>query len=212
MPDTFLYLRCALCLGTLSGPGVLCPGCHGDLPWLTAAPGLAGPVAVPVFAALAYEFPVDRLVTSAKFHRRLDYARLLGELLYAAVGRELARNGLQRPDVILPVPLHRRRLATRGYNQAVELARPLGKLLGVPVKPHWAFRLRPTLEQTGLSAPERRRNLRGAFVADAACAGQRIAVVDDVLTTGSTARALVLALRRAGAADCQVWTASRALL
>jgi ComF family protein len=205
----FLYSRCGLCLCALPGHRRLCRACERDLPWLPAPATI--PQAVPVFCALAYEFPVDRLVTAAKFHGRLDHARLLGALLLRALRAPLARGVVPRPDALVPVPLHRRRLAGRGYNQALEIARPLARGLGLPLRPAWASRARETREQTGLAAAERRRNLRGAFLATPACAGLRIAVVDDVVTTGSTARALAIALRAAGAAECQVWAVARAL-
>ncbi|BEH71065.1 hypothetical protein ETAR_01780 [Edwardsiella tarda] len=91
-----------------------------------------------------------------------------------------------RPDLLLAVPLHRRRHWRRGYNQSAELARPLAHWLQADYRPHWLRRVRSTPPQQGLSAAERRRNLRGAFTCHPALTGRRVLLVDDVVTTGST--------------------------
>jgi ComF family protein len=225
--EAILPARCALC----AGPGIgerICPGCRADLPWLMGhcpgcgialTPGQAscGRCASPrraaarVFAPLAYAYPVDRLVTGAKFHRRLQDARLLGLLLADALAGAMASGRLEPVDLILPVPLHRRRLGARGYNQALEIARPLAARLALPLDPDACARVRPTREQAGLPAAERRRNLRAAFIARTPVRGLRVAIVDDVITTGSTVAALAQALRRAGAAQVQAWVAARTL-
>ncbi|MCC7257195.1 MAG: ComF family protein [Gammaproteobacteria bacterium] len=219
--------QCVLCQAP-SGPRAICAGCWPQLPWLGPACPSCGawlgptapagrcprcasgrPVRLRLRAALAYAWPVDRLITGAKFQRRLHFAQALGELLAAAVGPVAA--GPDRPDVIVPVPLHRRRLVERGYNQALEIAAPLADALGLPLAPRLCERRRHTPEQTGLSARARRRNLRGAFAVRGRCAGARIALVDDVITTGSTVTALAQALRAAGAAHVEAWAVARTL-
>lgn len=221
--------RCVLCneeSGTLS----ICPGCSADLPWLEAgayggAPRAPGQLtdsadasarrqsdpAHPdrVVVALAYEFPVDRLVTGAKFHGQLHFARALGEMLARVLAGD--RPPEELPDLLIPVPLHRQRLVERGYNQALEIARPVAGRLGLELAPGACQRLRPTAEQTGLSAAGRRRNLRGAFQANSLCSGRRVAVLDDVITTGSTVAAMVAAVRQAGALTVEAWGAARTL-
>lgn len=219
--------RCVLCLAP-SGRHAVCAGCWPELPWLQpGCPGCGVPLSAStppgscircrrgrqaplrIRAALAYTWPVDRLVTGAKFHRQLHYAQALGELLAAAVGSVTATD--DRPDLLLPVPLHRSRLAERGYNQALEIATPLAAALGLPLAPELCRRVRHTPGQTGLSARARRRNLRGAFALCDTCAGMHIAIVDDVVTTGSTAMALARVLLAAGAARVDVWAAARTL-
>lgn len=199
--------RCVLC-NAPSGAGLVCAACGADLPWLP--PPVASSA---LFAPLSYEYPVDRLVLGAKFQRRLSHARALGELLAGALEARAGSAGpglAARPEVLLPVPLHPRRLAERGYNQALELARPVAERLGLELAPRLARRQRATAGQTGLSRAARRRNVRDAFVAGD-CTGLRVAVVDDVVTTGSTVAALVRALRASGAAGVEVWAAARTL-
>lgn len=162
-----------------------------------------------MFAPLAYEYPVDRLVTGAKYRRRLQDARFLGELLAESLAVALREAAVEPVDLVVPVPLHRRRLGERGYNQALEIARPVATALAVAVEPRACVRLRATPEQAGLSAAERRRNLRAAFAADSMVRGARVAIVDDVITTGSTVAAVAQSLRRAGAAEIQAWVVAR---
>jgi ComF family protein len=198
--------QCVLC-HEASGELALCGACRADLPWLADAGSAAAGGAGRALAALSYEYPVDRMVTGAKFHRQLHFAWALGELIAAVV----EERGGELPDLLVPVPLHRERLARRGYNQALEIARPVAERLRVRLAPSVCDRVKPTAEQTGLSAAERRRNLRGAFRARLPFSGARVAILDDVITTGSTAAALARALRAAGAAHVEVWAAARTL-
>jgi ComF family protein len=222
--DALLPGRCALCAdpGTR---GALCAGCLNDLPWLAARCDSCGATlaagalcadcargerpACAVFAAMVYEYPVDRLITGAKFHGRLAFARLAGELLTLSVERWLAANVLALPDIIVPVPLHPRRLGVRGYNQALEIARPVAARFGLSLAPGVLRRTRPTREQTALSAMERRQNVQRAFLAGGGLRGARVAIIDDVVTTGSTLGAVAHAIQEAGAAHCQAWTVAR---
>lgn len=208
---------CELCGAPAGRPG-LCAGCHVDLPWIGAACALcARPVSAagqcghcrqhpPVWSGaivpLAWSFPVDALIGRFKYGGALHYGALLGRLL-----GERCRG--RRPDGIVPVPLHHARLAERGFNQATELARQVSRRVGVPVLHDACRRTAATPPQAGLAAHERHRNLRGAFAASPGVAGRQLAVVDDVLTTGSTVEALTLELLRAGAAGVEVWAVAR---
>lgn len=156
--------------------------------------------------AFAYQWPVDRLIKALKYQGRLADGALLGALLAEA----LVRNGAPAPDRLIPVPLHPRKLRRRGFNQAGELANALARHLGFPVDTGLLRRIRQTESQAGLSAAARHRNLRGAFRCDRAPGPDRVALIDDVITTGSTVRAAAACLRRAGVARVDVWAVARA--
>lgn len=145
------------------------------------------------------------MVGAAKFRGQLASARLLGALLADAVRGA----GEPRPDLLIPVPLHPRRLAERGLNQALEISRSLGRELGLAPDTSCCRRPVPTAPQTGLDERGRRRNVRGAFATVADLSGLSLAIVDDVVTTGSTVAELATVLRRAGAARIAVWAVAR---
>lgn len=159
-------------------------------------------------AAFRYGFPLDRLLPRFKFHRDL------------AAGRELAgwmRQALRdadRPDALIAVPLHVRRLRQRGYNQALELARPLAHAFELPILSDALRRVRDTAPQAGLGALARRRNPRGAFAVGRdlhhrARLPAHVALVDDVMTTGATLYECAKVLQRAGVARVDVWVMAR---
>lgn len=155
-------------------------------------------------ASLVYEYPVDQLVQRFKFHRSLACGQLLADELVRAVSCEIST----RPDILLPVPLHLTRRFWRGFNQAEFLARHLSRKLEIPVVVNHLRRRKRTPAQSGLDRKQRRKNLRGAF----SCRdlqGARVAVVDDVMTTGATLTECALAVRAAGASHISVWVAAR---
>ena len=163
-------------------------------------------------AAMDYAFPWDRLLLALKFGEQLEVAPLLAGRLSLA----LARAGIDAPDLILPVPLSAVRLRERGYNQAHEIARRPAPRQGTGEVERQSrlcartlLRLRDTPQQARLPLDERRRNLRGAFVVLKPVRGLRVAIVDDVMTSGATLHEAALALRRAGAADVQAWVVAR---
>lgn len=199
---------CAPCSLDLPRPGPSCRQCA--LPVMHSGPGICGacvsepPAWDHAVTGLLYAYPVDHLVRRFKFHRHFACGQLLADELVLA----LRRQDLRLPDFLLPVPLHFMRRFQRGYNQAEFLARSVGKALGLPVRVDLMRRTRRTSAQSGLDRPERRKNVRGAF----SCpdlAGARVALVDDVLTTGTTLAACARAARKAGAAEVSVWVAAR---
>lgn len=153
-----------------------------------------------------YEGPIPFLITGAKFHGQLAAARLLGQCL----AQRVSESGLALPEAIVPVPLHPRRQRARGYNQALEIARVAAGLLALPIEPRLAVRLIDTPPQTALEGRARRSNVRGAFAIQGRAAGRHLALVDDVMTTGSTLIELTQALGRAGARRVDVWVIARA--
>jgi len=150
-------------------------------------------------AACDYAAPLDGLVLGLKFSARLALAPWMAQRLQDAV----VVSGTPLPDLLCPVPLGPRRLVERGYNQALELARPLAKGLGIPLAPRLLERVLETAAQSGVTPGERRRNVRGAFAlanGQVALDGRHVGVVDDVMTSGHTLDELAGVLKRAGAA------------
>ncbi len=233
LESLLLPWRC-LCCGATAREGLdLCDACRGALPWNSlACPRCALPLSAPpavvcaeclidpppfvrLLAPLRYAFPVDRLLVGLKFHGKLEHGRMLGALFAAWL--EVAGADLARGLPLLPMPLHRDRLAHRGFNQAAELARMVAPLLGATLAPDLAQRVRATPEQSRLDAAARRRNLAGAFTVSGhpqGCAAgrvpRRVLVIDDVVTTGATVRELSHTLRAAGAEEVVVLAIARA--
>lgn len=191
--DKLMPLRCVFC-GTRAREGErsICRACLEDLPW-TGAPDMPVTAGLAcVIAPLAYEFPVDAAIRAFKFRRKLYYGPAFAELLCAA-SVHLPRD----VDAVLAVPLHWRRKWLRGFNQALEIARPLARHLGLPVI-HNVRRCRATPSQSGLSAAQRRRNLRAAFAVRGSLPHRHVLIVDDVITTGSTMQRVAGVLAEAG--------------
>lgn len=203
---------CADCTGWLPRIANPCPMCAAALPadgpdGLLCGRCLQTPRAFDRTRAIfAYAPPVNRLIQDLKYHRRLDLARVLGG--YLAEG--LAAQAPQRPELLIPVPLHRSRLRERGYNQALELARPVAKRLNLALEVTAVERVRSTPPQTALSYGERKKNMRNAFRARCRFDDRCIAIVDDVMTSGHTVEELARCLKRAGAKEVEVWVIARA--
>ncbi len=217
---------CMLCGVRIGTQQAFCADCELALPRVTdACPQCATPMAhsdssgqrcgacqkrPPVFsrthALYRYARPIDGFVQALKYGHRLELARVFGQHLAEA----LAPRVVGSVDLIVPVPLHRARLRERGYNQSLELARPIAARLSLPLDYRCLWRTRPTAPQASLALAERQRNVRGAFAAAPSVAKLRVAVVDDVMTTGHTVNAAARSLHVAGAKDVQVWVLARA--
>jgi len=153
-----------------------------------------------------YAYPLDHLVRALKYHGDVAHGRVLGELLAYRI--QQTRTG-KLPDLLLPVPLASRRFRERGYNQAIELARCIERRLQIPMRTDLVTRIRETREQAALRGRERRRNIRGAFEMTGQLPASHVAIVDDVVTTGSTVNELARILKRAGVAKVEVWAVAR---
>ncbi len=160
-------------------------------------------------AAVDYRAPWDRLVTAFKFHGALDLAAVFADAVVEAERRRAA----PRPSLVLPVPLARARWRERGYNQAWELARRVARRLDLVAEPDLLLRVRETAHQLALPLADRAGNVRGAFAVEprrrAELRGRHIAIVDDVMTTASTAAEITGVLRQAGAATVEIWVLAR---
>ena len=223
--------RCPLCCVVETDGGV-CDHCRDELPALAthcrvccgpldAARDMAAETCArclreppPYARALApcrYAPPADRLIRKFKYSERLEHALPLGKLL----ARHVRAAGGAPPDCIVPVPLHRERLRLRGFNQSLEIAHVLAAELALRPDAACIEKTRRTPPQTALTANQRRHNLRGAFhLRRAPRSGNtdavRVAVVDDVMTTGATAAEIAELLARAGVAHIEVWVVARA--
>ena len=199
----------------------ICPACHAEIPWIEHACTCCGiPLPYPALCALcqikpppftgcisplAYATPISHLLSAFKYQQQLHYGRLLSRLLIDRLRGcdELA------VDAIVPTPLHWLRRWTRGFNQAEIIADEISRALSIPLQARWLRRVRATPRQQELSAEQRRKNLHGAFVATRALTGLRIALVDDVVTTGATTSEISRVLLAAGAVSVQVWCLAR---
>ncbi|RZA31914.1 MAG: ComF family protein [Lysobacteraceae bacterium] len=219
--DVLLPSSCVLC-GALGGEAVCqacsqacvgevqprCPSCANPAGAQDSERACGACLADPpsfeaTITACAYAEPVDRLVLQLKFGSRLALAPWMAGRLRGAVLSRTASRGLALPDLLCPVPLGPRRLVERGYNQALEMARPLSAALGIALAPRLLDRCVETAAQSGVAPGERRDNVRGAFaVADGhgSLQGRHIGVVDDVMTSGHTLDEIAGVLKRAGAA------------
>lgn len=217
--------RCVFC-GVLSHAQeqAICMSCQADLPWIehscrtcaeplpAATPNAVNcavcqrrpPPLISAVAPLEYSFPIDAAIKALKFKRKLFYAPALSEILCTS------SNSLPDDiDAILPVPLHWRRKAWRGFNQATELGKPLARHLGLPLL-KGVYRQHATPFQSGLAASERLRNLRQAFTTSGPVAHKHVLIVDDVVTTGATTRQLAIVLLANGAEKVSALAVARA--
>lgn len=185
---------CARCALPLPAAAERCGEClRREPPWDTA------------WAPFRYAWPLDRLETRFKFGEDLAAGRVLAALWLAEPTPP------ERPALIVPVPLHRQRLRRRGYNQALELARPLARALDMPCRHDALHRERDTAAQTELDRSARRRNVRGAFhLRTDIELPSHVILLDDVMTTGATLAECTRVLKRAGVKRVDVWALARA--
>ncbi len=218
--DLLFPQRCLLC-GDQGHRGLaICEGCQADLPRPGAscircalplpAAGLCGRCLQhppPYWCArvpLLYAPPLDALLLQLKFGSRLAVAPLLGKLLAEAIRADA------NDELLVPIPLHRHRLAQRGFNQATEIGRVVARQLGLRLAPRALQRVRETPPQSTVGARARRRLMTGVFIGSAnTLAGRRVALLDDVVTTGATVESATLAALAAGAAAVKVWAVAR---
>lgn len=158
-------------------------------------------------ALFPYESPIIQLITQLKFQFQLYHAEALGSMMAKRLPHWYDTTPL--PDLILPVPLHPLRLRERGFNQAIEIAKPIRRLYRLPLDVTHVRRIKHTAAQSGLNASERRHNLAHAFATERDYTGLSIAVLDDVVTTGQTMQELCRLLHERGARRIDVWCCAR---
>jgi len=219
--------RCVLCGSTGFNDMDICEVCYADLPWIeSACTQCALPLAKhsgdqlkcgqclqkpPVFdrsvSLFSYEKEAVTLIHQLKFNEKLAYSRLLGSMLADAIDQ----NDIELPDCILPVPLYKKRLKLRGFNQSIELARPVANTFNIPLDMRSVKRVRDTQSQTELDKKQRRKNMRAAFEVVEPLSAQHAVIVDDVVTTTSTVNEMARILKRAGVRRVDVWSIARAV-
>ncbi len=145
-----------------------------------------------------YDTQMKQSLLRYKYYGSREYGKYYAESICRYAGADIMN---WKPDVIVPVPLHRRKKRMRGFNQAADLAERTGKLLGIPVTEEIVYKIKETRSQKKLDADERKRNLKNAFRAVTSVKGLRILVIDDVYTTGSTMEAMAECLLESGAKE-----------
>ena len=215
------FSQCILCRSPTKNSRGICPDCQRDLPWIdTCCPRCALPQThnhlcpqcskdrIPfgqVHALFDYQFPINELVAQIKYHDKPVYMAALAELM----ARHLRYIKPERkPDLLIPVPMHNKRLRQRGYNQAEILARLLGRLLDIPVRSDLLSKNQATAQQMALHRRERQKNLRGAFNCKPYVA-HHVALIDDVMTTGTTVSEICKVLRQSSSQTIDVWVLVR---
>lgn len=212
---------CVLC-GSMSHGGLWCGACDAAMPYLdmphcpicsqpTPQGELCGhclkkpPLFTRTVAAFTYSFPVDQLIQAMKYQEQLALAQIFSEKLSQRIDKT------KLPDYLIPMPLHPAKLKSRGFNQAQLIAALLAKSLDLSLLTHACHRLRDTPSQTSLPWKERSKNVRGAFGCDVDLSEKHIALVDDVLTTGTSLNALADVVQKQGAREISAWVVARAV-
>lgn len=202
--------------------GLWCHACERALPYLTAPLCLNCALPIPsgarcgqclshppkfsrCTAVYAYSFPINKLIQQLKYGDQLVLADTLANKLAERIDLE------RRPDVIIAMPLHPNQLKQRGYNQSLLLARKLAKELNIKLLTQACRRVRDTPSQSSLPFKQRGKNMRNAFVCDVDLSGMKVALVDDVLTSGASMDALAAAALKRGASEIQACVIARTL-
>lgn len=220
---------CLLC-GDEEGADLLCRECEDNLPGLPAerCPRCAQPTAQGIacghclshpphyertLALLPYRFPVDQMIQSLKYREQLALAGWFGKRLAMLCKESFAAADAENPapDLIIPLPLHRERLSWRGFNQALEIARPAARITGIALAPRLCQRIRATTPQVELPWKERAKNVRNAFMCNADLSGRHILLIDDVMTSGATLNECARTLKLHGAGTVTLAVVARAL-
>ncbi len=184
---------CPIC-GVKSKQNIVCGTCQKQPPHFDQT-----------YAGFDYTTPIDHFIKRLKYSKQLEFARILGEMF----SHRLASTETPIPETVIPVPLHKERLRERGFNQSLEIARSVAKQLGIAIDYKSVGRVKPTPPQTELPFKKRRANVRNAFKIIKSIKGQHVAIIDDVMTTGSTADELARCLKQSGVRRVDVWTVAR---
>ena len=186
--------HCLVCSIPLSEKMLICGKCQKNPPHYTTS-----------LIPHLYASPLKETISHLKFHGNLTYAPLLAQTFISSLKHR--KNNL--PECIIPVPLHQQRLHERGFNQALELARIISKQLHIPLDYSLCQRNKATPFQSGLSAKQRKQNLKNAFSIEKIHGYKHVAIFDDVVTTGTTVNELAKELKHSGVETIEVWAIAR---
>ncbi len=211
--------RCLLCTERIQQP--FCIDCMQLLPWIAIGCEICGaqlsevgvcgrcqaqpPYYDNVIIPFQYRSPIAEQIQRLKYNRKLRYASPLAAMILQRVWK----SPQPPPQVLIPMPLHRHRLRQRGFNQALEIAKPIGNQLGIEVNYSLLARIKNTASQTGLNVKQRHKNVRGAFQVMRPITMKHVALIDDVVTSGNTVNTAARALKRAGVKTVSVWAVAR---
>ena len=225
----FISNHCLLCLSPTHNKRLLCLNCEKDLPkndahCVICAIPLAAKGAQEISLSLVcgkcqknpphyttsiiphiYASPLKQLISQLKFHSNLTYAPLLAHSFIASLQHRTSN----LPECIIPIPLHTKRLHERGFNQAIELSQIISKQLNIPLDYSLCQRNKYTPFQSGLSAKQRKLNLKNAFSLTKSHQYKHVAIFDDVVTTGTTVNELARQLKISGVETIEVWAIAR---
>jgi len=177
---------------------MICERCEKNLPWIVHNP------LQNIVSPFRYEEKIAEFITQLKFNKKLIFVPVLANYLINQL------QGTQLPEVIVPVPLHKKRLKERGFNQALEISKPISRHFNIPINIGICHRLRATLPQTKLSATKRKENVKKAFILNHKPHFKHIAILDDVVTTGATVEQIAFLFRKHGVKHIDVWCCARA--
>lgn len=217
---------CLFCQQTTASAQLLCDSCLGELPYIDTAcircglalnnEGVCGdcqkqsPAFDRAFALCHYEAPIDKCIQALKFQAKLHFARLLGEIMAKRLLQLIQSGKIEKPQCLIPVPIHWRRLCRRGFNQSLELARPISRKLSLPLEYKSVKRQLNTQQQAQLPLQQRKKNLDNAFVVRGKLDYQHVVILDDVMTSKQTAWQLARSLKTHGIKRVDVWVVARA--
>lgn len=195
---------CLLCHEFTHKKLALCDDCEKILPHTD---DIQNPAFNKTIILFDYLFPIDKLITRLKFQHHLINASLFGQLLCNKINQSYHNQDL--PSLLIPVPLHKKRLQERGFNQALEIAKPISKKLKISIDKKSCYRIRHTTAQSGLSQSDRLKNLTNAFEIKKNITANHVALIDDVITTGQTLKELAKQLRKNGVDKIDVWCCAK---
>lgn len=187
----FLENCCIKCAQKLPADQMICGSCLNDFSNITTK------------VLFEYQIPVDQIILNFKFHDGLIKGNVLSVLF--AEHLDVQYKNEIKPELIIPVPLHKSRLRKRGYNQALEIARPIAKRLNIPIDKCSVIRSKSTKAQATLPLKERKQNIKNAFQIKKNLEARYVAIVDDVITTGNTVKELCKVLQKAGVVKIDIW-------